>query len=177
MIQDTIALGIDLTRHIDTLLPSALKGEATKAFLNVLARPVRVLLVDFINEALDVSWFLKYNCTAYSMEEALKAYFTTGIPALYPSQYYQFLFHHHIYVEDGVEGNEVLVYPKDLHIVQRTPVRLTLGTTWGARPFIVRIPDYMQSSETEEKVDRLVRILKLYGTSYRIVYYHAVLDI
>ena len=173
MIQDIID-GIDLTRPIDTLLPSALKGEVTKAFLNVLARPVRVLLVDFINEALDVMWFLKYNCTTYSMEEALNAYFTTGIPALYSSQYFV---HHHIYVEDGVEGNEVLVYPKDLHIVQRTPVRLTLGTTWGARPFIVRIPDYMQSSETEEKVDRLVRILKLYGTSYRIVYYHAVLDI
>jgi hypothetical protein len=76
-----------------------------------------------------------------------------------------------IKVEDGVEGNEVLVYPAAIQIFQLTPIRLTAGSTWGARPFVVLIPDALEGIIDEDRVRGLVNIFKLYGIGYRIVYY------
>lgn len=159
---------INFGKFAKGLLPQALRGTTLLAFIEVLVRPFREIHTDFTLYREEKLWYLNYNCTAASLQEMLNDFFYDDIVGceLDPDD-------QPIEVIDGVEGNEILVYPADNHLpVMLNPVvRLTLGITWGSRPFIVRIPDEMRGSIDEERVSRLVNIFKLYGTGYRIEYY------
>lgn len=148
------------------LLPQALRGIVTRAFIEVLARPFKEIHIVFSLYRAEKLWYMGYNWTADSMQAMLNDFFADDIedcgldPEMQP-----------ILVEDGVEGNEVLIYPAGRFLPVLTPVRLTLGSTWGARPFTVRIPHEMEGEIDEGVVKRLVNIFKLYGIGYRIEYY------
>lgn len=157
---------IDFWKFAGGLLPQALRGGVTRAFMEVLAWPFKEIHTVFSLYREEKLWYLSHNWTADSMQAMLNEFFADDIedcgldPDTQP-----------ILVEDGVEGNEVLIYPADRHLLVLTPVRLTLGRTWGARPFTVRIPQEMEGEIDEEVVKRLVNIFKLYGIGYRIEYY------
>ena len=157
---------IDFWKFAGGLLPQALRGGVTRAFMEVLAWPFKEIHTVFSLYLEEKLWYLSHNWTADSMQAMLNEFFADDIedcgldPDTQP-----------ILVEDGVEGNEVLIYPADRHLLVLTPVRLTLGSTWGARPFTVRIPQEMEGEIDEEVVKRLVNIFKLYGIGYRIEYY------
>lgn len=157
---------IDFEKFAGGLLPQALRGSVTRAFFNVLAHPFQEVHTVFSLNREEKLWYLSHNWTADSMQAMLNEFFADDIrtcgldPDTQP-----------ILVVDGVEGNEVLIYPADRQLLVLTPVRLTLGSTWGARPFTVRIPQEMEGEIDEEVVKRLVNIFKLYGIGYRIEYY------
>lgn len=164
---------IDFGKFAKGLLPQALRGTTLLAFMEVLVRPFREIHTDFTLYREEKLWYLNYNCTAASLQEMLNDYFHESLSSGGFDPYPDNPANAPIQVVDGVEGNEVLVYPAASHLpVMLNPVvRLTLGITWGARPFIVRIPDEMRGSIDEERVSRLVNIFKLYGIGYRIEYY------
>ena len=157
---------IDFRKFAGGLLPQALRGSVTRAFMEVLARPFKDIHTVFSLYREEKLWYLSHNWTADSMQAMLNEFFADDIetcgldPDTQP-----------ILVEDGVEGNEVLIYPAERKLLVLMPVRLTLGSTWGARPFTVRIPQEMEGEIDEEVVKRLVNIFKLYGIGYRIEYY------
>ena len=155
---------IDFRKFAKGLLPQALRGTTLLAFMEVLMRPFREIHTDFTLYREEKLWYLNYNCTASSLEAMLNDFFRDDIAAcgLDPDA-------QPIKVVDGVEGNEVLIRPaaNRLPVVLKPVVRLTLGSTWGARPFIVRIPNVMHDPDNEYSIDegrvrRLVNILKLY---------------
>lgn len=157
---------IDFGKFAGGLLPQALRGGVTRAFLNVLAHPFQELHTVFSLYREEKLWYLSHNWTADSMQAMLNDFFADDIQScgLDPDT-------QPILVEDGVEGNEVLIYPAEKKLPVLTPVRLTLGSTWGARPFTVRIPQEMEGEIDVDAVKRLVNIFKLYGIGYRIEYY------
>lgn len=157
---------IDFGKFAGGLLPQALRGGVTRAFLNVLAHPFQELHTVFSLYREEKLWYLSDNWTADSMQAMLNDFFADDIQScgLDPDT-------QPILVVDGVEGNEVLIYPADRQLLVLTPVGLTLGSTWGARPFTVRIPHEMEGEIDEDIVKRLVNIFKLYGIGYRIEYY------
>lgn len=162
---------IDFREMVRRLLPSALRGESTAAFFSVLAHPFQNIHTSFEEYAMGrygKRWYISHNWTADSMQAMLNEYFADDIedcgldPDTQP-----------IKVEDGVEGNEVLLFPRLMDRLVRTTVLVTPGITWRARPFTVLIPEALRNIIDEGKVHRLVRTFKLYGTHYEIVYYQS----
>lgn len=174
---------IDFMELLGRILPSALRGESISAFFSVLARPFRELHTKFIlyrdergAEIYGKLWYLEHNCTVDSMQAMLNDFFHERLSHEGFNPYPEDPADAPIKVEDGVEGNEVLVYPASLGRPTLTLVRLSLGSTWGARPFTVKIPEEMRDIIDEYRIDedrvhRLVDIFKLYGIRYNIVYY------
>ena len=155
------------------LLPQALRGIVTRTFIEVLAHPFQELHTVFSLYRAEKMWYMGYNWTADSMQAMLNDYFHESLSSGGFDPYPDNPANAPIQVVDGVEGNEVLVYPAASHLpVKLNPVvRLTLGITWGARPFIVRIPSAMDGHLDMVKLHRLVHIFKLYGIGYSIEWY------
>lgn len=169
---------INFGKFAKGLLPQALRGTTLLAFIEVLVRPFREIHTDFTLYREEKLWYLNYNCTAASLQEMLNDYFHESLSSGGFDPYPDNPANAPIQVVDGVEGNEVLVYQAASHLpVKLNPVvRLTLGITWGARPFIVRIPAQMHDPDNdysidEGKVRRVVNIFKLYGIGYSIEWY------
>ena len=169
---------INFREMVRRLLPSALRGESTAAFFSVLAHPFHELHTDFEDYAMGrygKRWFLSHNWTADSMQTMLNEYFEDVLVNEGFDPYPEDPTEIPIKVEDGVEGNEVLVYPAaippPLVMSNPDPIRLTAGSTWGARPFVVLIPNALEGIIDEDRVRGLVNIFKLYGIGFRIVYY------
>lgn len=162
---------IDFRKFAKGLLPQALRGTALLTFIEVLARPFNEIHSAFDQYREDKLWYLNYNCTAASLEAMLNNAFSGELEAqgFAPDDPDE----PPIRVVDGVEGNEVLLYPAASHlpVIINPVVRLTLGSTWGARPFIVRIPSAMDGHLDMVKLHRLVHIFKLYGIGYSIEWY------
>ncbi|MBR0076966.1 MAG: hypothetical protein IJP72_01045 [Bacteroidales bacterium] len=165
---------INFREMVRRLLPSALRGESTAAFFSVLAHPFQELhtaFEDYIVGEHGKRWYLSHNWTADSMQAMLNEYFEDLLVNEGFDPYPEDPTEIPIKVEDGVEGNEVLVYPAAIQIFQLTPIRLTAGSTWGERPFVVLIPNALEGIIDEDRVRGLVNIFKLYGIGFRIVYY------
>lgn len=159
---------IDLEKFARGLLPTALRGENLKLLTYFLIDPLKSLYYQFVDFKQTREWYLKYNCTANpddgnGMQQMLNDYFSDLKD--------QYSCTADITVETRYVGNEVVLYPANQSNLVMTPVVITDVVTWNAYPFIVRIPSVLQGHIDEKKVERLVNIFKLYGTSFSIEYY------
>ena len=155
---------VDLKKFATGLLPFSLRG-SVKELLYALLHPVKALhhrFSDFRGESL---WKMKYNACVGSMQAMLNDRFADELAAHAPNRL--------ILIEDGDAVPAVLVYPEAEHQpVMVGTVMLTSHTTWGAAPFLVKIPEELEgNSDLYHAVEALVRQYRLLGTKYRIVYY------
>jgi len=158
---------LDFERFVSRLLPSALNGVVIRAFFCVLASPFKLVYENFMNFRNLKLWYLNYDCTKEKLEDMLNAYFH-DLLASYGCEGL-------ILIEDGTDGNEILLYQKAIQlpgIVSSMPVLITRNYTWGNRPFVVKVPEDVRSDINIDRLKRLVNIFKLYGISYTVTYYN-----
>lgn len=155
---------VDWKKFATGLLPFTLRG-SVKELLYALLHPVKALhhiFSDFREESL---WRMKYNACVGSMQAMLNDRFADELAISAPNRI--------IMIEDGDAVPAVLVYPEAEHQpVMVGTVMLTSHTTWGAVPFLVKIPEELEgNTDLYYAVEALVRQYRLLGTKYRIVYY------
>jgi len=155
---------VDFGKFIGGLLPQALRG-TVRVWAGVLCQPFKSLYARFLQYREDKLWSLKYNAQAVSMEAMLNDRFRDVLEVDANGR--------RILVVDGQSVPSLLVYPENEHLpVVVGIVKITSAETWGAAPFLVKIPVETQGDQNMlNQVDSLVRRYKLLGTKHVIVYY------
>lgn len=151
------------------LLPFSLRG-SVKELLKVLVSPFTVLYNDFRNFRNGSLHSLRYNACVGSMQAMLNDFCSEYLVGLLPER--------KILVDEGEAVQSVMVYPEaEWEPLMVGWVILTSHRTWGAAPFVVRIPverspiNFQNAADLYNKVDRLVQQYKMAGTRYTIEYY------
>lgn len=152
------------------LLPFSLRG-SVKELLKVLASPFAVLYENFREFRKGTLHSLSYNACVGSMQAMLNDFCSGELGNLLPER--------PILVDEGEAVPSVMVYPEaEWKPLMVGWVILTSHRTWGAVPFVVRIPSelspsahYQNAANLYNKVERLVQQYKMAGTRYTIEYY------
>lgn len=155
---------VDLKKFATGLLPFSLRG-SVKELQYALLHPVKALHHRFSVFREKSLWRMKYNACVGSMQAMLNDRFADILNSVSPAL--------PILIGDGEAVPSVLVYPNnEQEPVMVGMVMLTSHRSWGAAPFVVRIPIAFEGDENlRNAVEKLVKQYKLEGTKYIIEYY------
>lgn len=155
---------VDFRKFAGGWMPGALRG-AVLEWVLVLLQPFRSLHARFMAYREEKLRALQYDATVVRMEAMLNYYLRDELA--------EYAGGGRIIVEDGDAVLPLLVYPETEHLPVMVGMQLIYSySVWGAVPFVVKIPAALEGNrDVWNRVDRLVRRYKLFGTKHTIVYY------